>query len=1145
MPSLVTGREMNNYDFDRGGPRLATNGGFDHYRDDYGRDDMRRDDDDRYRRGVRNGGTSFDRFNTDYLDQNSLSDFRSNEPKFELDHLATFAAGTRNGCIHAEDGLRKLRQMENTTGIWTMRCVLIVERGHLVILDNSTGEELERFQIQLVQDPTAIFKNDRREIYNNLILFTIVDDPKKRSSQADMHIFQSCKAPAQEIVDEILAAKNGQQRLYQLGGSSLVIYQQNSNNYRNYRSRVPPPPAGPAPEPPGNAYNFQDMREYLGKRGNKSQYNTSEMRQFNQTNYSHGGHFGGPIGQQRSLITRISTLREKEDFGGGSTEILERDVQLLNHCFDDIEKFVARLQQAAESYKELEKRKRDRGAKNKKRQSGDGMLNARARPPPDRDFVDIFQKFKLSFNLLAKLKAHIHDPNAPELVHFLFTPLSLIYEASRDPYHGNQNLGDQAVAPVLTGDAKQLLLNCLTSKEIELWQALGKHWTTSRDEWNGHIPPYVPEFYDGWQPAAGVIDELTARSAVMSQQPLAPLPIEPIRTQPMIEDRIRSYVRNLRRPFVLFFSPRQNPPPRPTPFPDDDRYHRNDDFERFDSNPKGYEPSTLGYEPHPRGGFEPLASRGFEPLHATRGYEPSRSLEPPGMRGYEPQSRERSPARSGMGSPYSSDFVESHSVERNLRSENPKHIEREPIPQSGIMSRHDENAAYFDELRRSGDATIYEAVHDRPGKNAKELTVQKGDILQVLDSSKNWWKLRNFKGQVGFAPYTILKQVHSEPMDNFNREEHIMVDRLQINNHGAPASRTTNSEASFMDDIVGGQHRGYPRPYPGYEGTPAVTQRSSYTKDLTSGVTHWSPHDMDLPPGVNKRSASSAAAPSLYEQRQNRTPDGPSLPQHDEDAPYSIRGGSLAPQPPPSPPRHLRDSPPAARGHHVPPPKTGDTPPRQHTSAHHPPKADNPTANYPRMLTHPSQTPTPPSSRPDEGSKYNGEFRHRGRGNKEHFNELHARVTSRVSRSIDVTKLTKNSSPEEVWGWLVSKGFSDTTREAFQGYTGWEMFQVHLSDIVNLIGHDEAIRLDGLLTLQKSTSGYGTRSAKELNDILQRRKQHITQTDEETHQNDSNEDTETFQYPYEDDYRGSSSGHSLRDLLVHKRGELKKRSLNS
>ncbi|BFZ16179.1 hypothetical protein BsWGS_19218 [Bradybaena similaris] len=734
---------------------MAANGVFDQYRDDFTRDDMRQDEDDRYRRAARNGGPSFDRFNTDYLDQNSLSDFRSSEPKFELDHLATFSAGSRNGVIHAEDGLRKLRQMENTTGIWSMRCILIVERNHLVIVDNSTGEELEKFPIQLVQDPTAIFKNDRREIYNNLILFTIIDDPKKRSPQADMHIFQSSRAPAQEIVDEILAAKSGQQRLTH-GGEPRIL-----------------PPAGAlAPDPASKAYNFQGMREFIDSRQYQINNTATEMQQFNQAAaYNQHSQFSGPLAQRQSLITRVTPMGERESIEGGSTEVLEKDVQLLNHCFDDIEKFVARLQQAAESYKELEKRKRDRGAKNKKKQSGDGMLNARARPPPDRDFVDIFQKFKLSFNLLAKLKAHIHDPNAPELVHFLFTPLSLIYEASRDPYHGNQNLGDQAMAPVITGDAKQLLLNCLTSKEIELWQALGKHWTTSRDEWQGPIPPYVPEFYDGWQPAAG-LDDVPSRPALMTQPNIiaAPLPmIEPARTPSLIDVRERGHVL----------------PQRPIPFPDDDGpvvdiFHRQDDFNR------GYRPNAHEFDSR---GFEPvnLPSRGFEPP-AGRNYESSR---------FEAQSHERTPPRAGRDSPFSSDFAQPHNMERISRQDVPRNTDRDHVPPGGT-SRQEENAAYLDELRRVDDVIIYEAAHDRMGKNAKELTVHRGDILQVVDNSKNWWKLRNFKGEIGFAPYTILKEVKAQGGNNFNQPQ-------QVTGRYQPAAP---ARGSYLADERGHANRG-------------------------------------------------------------------------------------------------------------------------------------------------------------------------------------------------------------------------------------------------------------------------------------------------------------------------------------------------
>ena len=182
------------------------------------------------------------------------------------------------------------------------------------------------------------------------------------------------------------------------------------------------------------------------------------------------------------------------------SESIDQDVQILNHCFDDIERFVTRLQNASDYFKELERRKNQR--KSRKKQIGDGLLSMRAQMPPQQHFVDIFQKFKLSFNLLAKLKAHIHDPNAPELVHFLFTPLSLIINASKD-LQSNRGLTKIVWSPLLTKSAKELLLNCLTSKEQDLWQSLGESWTICKEEAKVHqqyVEPYNPIFYNGWAP---------------------------------------------------------------------------------------------------------------------------------------------------------------------------------------------------------------------------------------------------------------------------------------------------------------------------------------------------------------------------------------------------------------------------------------------------------------------------------------------------------------------------------------------------------------------------------------------------------------------------------------------------------------------
>lgn len=171
---------------------------------------------------------------------------------------------------------------------------------------------------------------------------------------------------------------------------------------------------------------------------------------------------------------------ERDDTSStGSERLYEQDIAILNRCFDDIEKFIARLQHAAAASRELERRRRSRpGGGGRKPPAGEGMLALRTRPPPERDFVDVLQKFKLSFNLLARLRAHIHDPNAPELVHFLFTPLALIVDAAQDAADGR--LPARVVQPLLTRDALNLLANCVTSKETELWHSLGDAWLIPR-----------------------------------------------------------------------------------------------------------------------------------------------------------------------------------------------------------------------------------------------------------------------------------------------------------------------------------------------------------------------------------------------------------------------------------------------------------------------------------------------------------------------------------------------------------------------------------------------------------------------------------------------------------------------------------------
>uniref|UniRef100_A0A8B9LDU1 Epidermal growth factor receptor pathway substrate 8a n=1 Tax=Astyanax mexicanus TaxID=7994 RepID=A0A8B9LDU1_ASTMX len=188
--------------------------------------------------------------------------------------------------------------------------------------------------------------------------------------------------------------------------------------------------------------------------------------------------------------------------------------QILNHILDDIEHFVTKLQKAAEAFNELSKRKKSK--KSKKKGPGEGMLTLRAKPPGQEEFVDCFQKFKHAFNLLGKLKNHIQNPSAVDLVHFLFTPLRMVIHTS-----GGVDLAKSVVVPLLTREAIDFLHSAGTPEERHLWVTLGDGWTKCRLEWpkDHYFPPHTLRFRDGWEPPVLVSREqdLTQLAETLAQ----------------------------------------------------------------------------------------------------------------------------------------------------------------------------------------------------------------------------------------------------------------------------------------------------------------------------------------------------------------------------------------------------------------------------------------------------------------------------------------------------------------------------------------------------------------------------------------------------------------------------------------------------
>lgn len=75
--------------------------------------------------------------------------------------------------------------------------------------------------------------------------------------------------------------------------------------------------------------------------------------------------------------------------------------------------------------------------------------------------------------------------------------------------------------------------------------------------------------------------------------------------------------------------------------------------------------------------------------------------------------------------------------------------------------------AWLESLATRG-AKVVQVTYPRTANNDKELTVARGEYLEILDDTRKWWKARNVHGQVAHVPHTIVTPLGNNTTNNTN-----------------------------------------------------------------------------------------------------------------------------------------------------------------------------------------------------------------------------------------------------------------------------------------------------------------------------------------------------------------------------------------
>ncbi|CAK6437473.1 unnamed protein product [Pipistrellus nathusii] len=396
--------------------------------------------------------------------------------QYHVNHLVTFCLGEEDGVHTVEDAARRLAVMDSQGRVWAQEMLLRVSPDHVKLLDHVSKEELESYPLSAILRCDAVTPPGR----GRALLLLVCQEPAR--AQPDVHFFQGLRLGAELMQEDIQGALHN----YRSGhgdrrAAALRATQEELQRHPEPAAETPPLQRRPSLRAVISAAEWAAARERPQAEPIPEEEEEAARR---------------PGGAE----TPRGADPASPDLGPRGPELAglqaEREVDILNHVFDDVESFVSKLQKSAEAARVLEHR--ERGRRTRRREAGEGLLALRAKPPSQAEYTDVLQKIKYAFSLLARLRGNIANPSSPELLHFLFGPLHVIVEMS-----GGPQLASGVRRPHLTAEAVALLRENVTPSENALWTSLGDAWTRPGVELPPEEgPPYVPEFYSGWEPPA-------------------------------------------------------------------------------------------------------------------------------------------------------------------------------------------------------------------------------------------------------------------------------------------------------------------------------------------------------------------------------------------------------------------------------------------------------------------------------------------------------------------------------------------------------------------------------------------------------------------------------------------------------------------